>query len=750
MLAPRSRPPHSFNILPFSPSVLLTSMKKKYIDIVDVLSLRGPNVWTYPPVLEAWVDIGALEEFPSNLIPGFAQRLESWLPTLVEHRCSYGERGGFLRRLHDGTWPAHILEHVTLELQSLAGLPGGFGKAREMAQSGVYRVVVSAYNEKVTHAALHAARDLVMAAIEDRPYDVQGTIDVLRDLAERHCLGPSTACIVTAAEKRLIPAIRLCDDSNLVQLGYGARQQRIWTAETNRTGAIAENISRDKDLTRQLLQTCGVRVPEGVVVSTRKQAWEAAQDIGLPVVIKPLDGNHGRGVFTDLVTEQAVYTAFDVACAEGSEVIVERFIPGLEHRLLVVGGRMVAAARGIEAWVAGDGISSISQLIDRQLNSDPRRGRSERHPLNLVRLDSAVRLELSRQGFHSDSVPSEGARVLIQRSGNVAFDVTDLVHPSVAEQVCLAARIVGLDIAGIDLVAQDISRPLEEQGGALVEVNAGPGLLMHLRPAEGQPQPVGQAIVEHLFPNGGQGRIPVVGVAGSHGKTAVARLVAHLLQLSGMRVGLACSTGLYMDGRALERGNAAHWEPARRVLRHRTVDAAVFENGNRVILTEGLAYDRCQVGVVTNLDPSLTLPGLSIETPSQLLNVVRTQVDVVLREGTAVLNGADPTVADLANLCDGEVLLFGLSQTAPAIAEHLAQGGRAVFVAGGWITLAAGKVCTPLLPADSIAQDARIERTLEQTLAAIGAGWALGLSPAALRAGLETQGAPHPALVTTH
>lgn len=723
-------------------------MKKKYIDIVDVLSLRGPNIWTYPPVLEAWVDIGELEDFPSNLIPGFPERLESWLPTLVEHRCSYEERGGFLRRLHEGTWPGHILEHVTLELQNLAGLPGGFGKAREMSAPGVYRVVVSAWHEKVTRAALYAARDLVMAAIEDRQFDVQGAIDDLHDLVQQHYLGPSTACIVTAAEERLIPAIRLSEGSNLVQLGYGARQRRIWTAETDRTGAIAESISRDKDLTRQLLQACGVPVPEGVIVANRDAAWEAALDIGLPVVVKPSDGNHGRGVFTDLRTREEVETAYDVACDEGSDVIVERFVPGLEHRLLVVGGRMVAAARGMEAWVQGDGVSTVSELIETQLNTDPRRGRSENHPLNPVRLDSAARMEIARQGYSADGVPPEGVRVLIQRNGNVAFDVSDQVHPSVARHVCLAARIVGLDIAGVDLVASDISRPLEEQGGALVEVNAGPGLLMHLRPAEGLAQPVGEAIVEHLFPDGDKGRIPVVGVAGSHGRTAVARLVAHLLQLSGLRVGLACGTGLYMDGRALERGDAAHWEPARRVLRHRTVDAAVLENDNRMILTEGLAYDRCQVGIVTDLDPAQTFPDLSMQTLAQLVNVVRTQVDVVLPEGAAVLNGADEAVAGLASLCDGEVLLFGLHADTPSIAAHLAQGKRAVVVAEGWIVLADGATHTPLLPADAVAQD-HVPRTLEQTLAAVGAGWALGLSAAALRAGLETQGAPHPALVTT-
>lgn len=722
-------------------------MKKKHIDVLDVLSLRGPNIWTYRPVLEAWVDIGALEDFPSNLIPGFPERLEAWLPTLIEHRCSYGERGGFLRRLHEGTWPGHILEHVTLELQNLAGLPGGFGKARETSTRGVYRVIVRAWHEKVTRAALYAARDLVMAAIENRPFDVESAIDDLRDLVQKHCLGPSTACIVDAADDRDIPYLRLSDD-NLVQLGYGARQQRIWTAETGRTGAIAEGIASDKDLTRQLLQACGVPVPEGRTVDSLEAAWDAAQEIGLPVVVKPSDGNHGRGVFTNLNSRSEIEAAYAVACEEGSDVIVERFIPGLEHRLLVVNGKLVAAARGMEARVVGDGRSTVLELIESQLNSDPRRGRSEHHPLNLVRLDSAARLEISRQGLDAESIPPAGSHVLIQRNGNVAFDVTDQVHPDVAARVCLAARIVGLDIAGIDLVAEDISRPLEEQGAALVEVNAGPGLLMHLRPASGLPRPVGQAIVDYLFPAPADGRIPVVGVAGSHGKTAVARLVAHLLQLTGLRVGLACSTGLYFDGRALERGNAAHWEPAQRVLRHRTVDAAVLENGNKAILTEGLAYDRCQIGIVTDLDPALTLPELSIETPEQLANVLRTQVDVVLRQGAAILNGADAAVAGLASLCEGEVILFAEDGQLPAMASHRANGGRTVFVAAGDIVLAHGPQEETLLPASAVAQDSSTPRTLPQTLAAIGAGWALGLTLASLRAGLETQGAAHPALAT--
>ena len=434
-------------------------MKKRDIDILRVLHLRGPNIWTYRPVLEAWVDIGALEDEPSNTIPGFYERLSSWLPSLVEHRCSYGERGGFLRRLREGTWPAHILEHVTLELQNLAGMPGGFGKARETSTRGVYKVVVRAWHDKVTRDALTAGRDLVMAAIEDRPFDVTATIELLRDGVDAYCLGPSTACIVDAADDLDIPAIRL-SEGNLVQLGYGARQHRIWTAEeTDRTSAIAESISRDKDLTKRLLGSCGVPVPEGRLVESAEDAWKAAEEIGLPVVVKPTDGNHGRGVFTDLTDRGEIEAAYRVAREEGSGVIVERFVLGLEHRLLVVGGRLAAAAKGELASVVADGRSTIRDLVRSQLNSDPRRGDTEDFPLNPVRMNSTVRADLARQGFTPESVPPAGSTVLIQRNGNVAFDVTDRVHPDVAETAALAARVVGLDIAGIDLVAEAVDVP---------------------------------------------------------------------------------------------------------------------------------------------------------------------------------------------------------------------------------------------------------------------------------------------------
>ena len=713
-------------------------MNDKDIEFLDVVALRGPNIWTYRPVLEAWVDIGALEDYPSNLIPGFYERLSSWLPGLIEHRCSPGVRGGFLQRLRQGTWTGHILEHVTLELQTLAGLPGGFGKARETSRRGVYKVIVRAWQEQVTRTALTEARALVLAAIKDYPFDVEGAVARLHDLVDTHCLGPSTACIVDAADDRDIPCIRLFE-GNLVQFGYGARQRRIWTAETDRTSAIAEGISRDKSLTKALLSECGVPVPEGRKVDTPEAAWEAAQDIGLPVVVKPRDGNHGRGVFTNLTSEAEVRSAYAVAVDEGSGVIVERFVLGNEHRLLVVGNRLIAAAAGEPAWVTGDGQHTVSELIELQLNTDPRRGRTEKHPLNKVRLDSAARLELARQALSADSVPAVGKRVLIQRSGNVAFDVTDRVHPDTAATVVVASQVVGLDIAGVDLVVEDISKPLTEQRGAIVEVNAGPGLLMHLRPADGLPRPVGQAIVDHLFPPGENGRIPIVGITGTRGKTVVARFVARLLALSGRQTGLACSAGLYMGQQRVEAGDCANWESARRLLINRSTEAAVIENSSTVILGQGLAYDRCQVGVVTNIAEGELLDDFDIQNTEQLVNVFRTQVDVVLPSGVAVLNALDPLVAGMAPLCDGEVLYFSVEANSATLTDHLAEGKRAVFMRDDSIVMAAGHQETILTRAADIAflQDGHTVQQTESLLAAVGAAWALNITTPIIRAGIE-------------
>jgi len=708
-------------------------MKHEDIRILGVTHLNGPSMWTYQPALEALVDIGALEDYPSNKLPGFVDRLCAWLPSLVEHRCSYGERGGFVRRLQEGTWPAHIMEHVTLELQNMAGMPGGFGKAREVPIRGVYKVVVTAWHEDVTRAALTTARDLVMAAINDEPFDVPAAVQQLREMTDDLLLGPSTASIVEAAEQRGIPFIRL-NTGNLVQLGYGARMRRIWTAETDLTSAIAEGISRDKDLTKQLLQACGVPVPQGRLVDSIEDAWEAAQEIGLPVVVKPYDGNHGRGVFTNVGTQAEIEKAYRVAEEEGSGVIVERFVRGHEHRLLVVGGRMVAAARGEPASVIGDGDHTIRELIELQLNSDPRRGSGEDCPLNYVRVDSAARLELDRQGLDADSVPEAGRNVLIQRSGNVAFDVTDQVHPDVAADVALAARVVGLDIAGVDLVAEDVAKPLAPQGGAIVEVNAGPGLLMHLKPADGPPRPVGRAIVDHLFAGEDNGRISVVGVTGTRGTTPVAQIVAHMLRLSGKRVGLGCATGMHLGRRRIEHGDCANWKTARRLLQNRLVDAAVLENGPWTLANEGLAYDRCQVGIVTHLDPYGALPDNFIDTPEQMFRLLRTQVDVVLARGAAVLNAHDPAVVEMAGLCDGEIIFFGSDPALPAMVAHRAAGGRAILLTDGNIAIANGHDQDVIVTLEAAAPQAgsgsdiwRAGIAIECLLAAVGAACALNL-----------------------
>lgn len=708
---------------------------------LKIMPLHGPNIWTYRPVLEAWVDIGALEDSPSNTIPGFYERLTSWLPSLEEHRCGVGEKGGFLLRLREGTWPGHILEHVTIELQNLAGMQTGFGKARETSTRGVYKVVVRSRHAKVSRACMDAARDLVMAAIEDQPFDVPATVARLRDLADSYCLGPSTACIVDAATERKIPAVRL-NEGNLVQLGYGASQHRIWTAETDQTSAIAENISSDKDLTKSLLQACGVPVPGGRLVDSPQDAWEAAEEIGVPVVVKPVDGNHGRGVTTELMTREEVAAAYQLAVDEGSGVIVERFVRGNEHRLLVVGGRVVAAARGESASVTGDGRSTVTELIDNQINTDPRRGTTDADPLNVIRVDedSAVKFEIMRQGFQPDSIPSKGQQVLIQRNGNVAFDVTDRVHPSIAAAAILAARIVGLDIAGVDLVVEDVSRPFAEQRGAIVEVNAGPGLLMHLKPAEGKAQPVGEAIIDSLFPANESGRIPIVGITGTLGKSTVARLVSRLLHLAGKYVGLTCRDGLYLDQRQVEKGDRASCGSAHKVLLNRSVDAAVLVSSAQSILSEGMAYDRCQVGIVTNIIGAEGLDNFYIHEPEQVYNVLRTQVDIVLPEGAAVLNAQDPLVLQMAELCDGSVTLFSQDPEIPAITEHRKQGGRAVFVRYGSVVMAAGKDEATLVELASIPflGSGAPAFQIDNVLAAVGAAWALGLSRELIRTGIET------------
>jgi len=715
--------------------------KKKDIEFLRTTHLRGPNIWTYRPVIETWLDIGELENLPSNKLPGFYERLTTMLPGLMEHRCGVGERGGFLERLRDGTYAGHVLEHVVLELQNLAGMRTGFGKTRQTAEgSGIYKMAFRTRQEQVGRAALAAGKDLLMAAIDDQPYDLAATVAKLTDMVESLCLGPSTSNIVDAATDRKIPHIRLTD-GNLVQLGHGARQRRIWTAETDFTSAIAEGIASDKDMTKDLLSSAGVPVPAGALVKSADEAWEEAQDIGLPVAVKPYDGNHGRGVSLNLMTETDVKQAYDIAVLRGGSqsVIVEKFIVGNEHRLLVVGRRVVAASMGESLWVTGDGQSSVQQLVDAQINTDPRRGTTEEFPLNIVepRKSEEVLLDLQRQGLTPDSVPDAGRKVLIQVNGNVANDVTDNVHPSVAEMAALAARVVGLDIAGIDLVVQDISRPLEEQGGAIIEVNASPGLLAHLKPAAGgKVRNVGEAIVGQLFAHEEDGRIPIVGVSGSRHTALISRLTSWLLQMSGRYVGTACEEGVYLNGRHVARGPLSEWESGQRLLLNKNVESAVFANSNRMILTEGFPYDKCTIGVVTDAAGHEDLGEFYINSAEQMYNVLRTQVDVVLPEGYAVLNASDAQVAELAELCDGDVIFYGLDGEVPALAAHREDGERAVFLGEKGFVMAQGKDEIATLPLSCLPKGQ--EDKQEAVLAAIGAGWALGLSPDLIGAALRT------------
>ena len=712
---------------------------KKDIEILRVTHLRGPNIWTYRPVIEAWVDIGELEDYPSNTLPGFIERYSSFLPGLIEHKCSPGVRGGFLQRLQEGTFAAHIMEHTALELQNMAGMQTAFGKARQTSQRGVYKIAFRTRHEMVGRAAIVMARDLVMAAVNDTAFDVAGEVAKLREMVDDLCLGPSTAHIVDAATERSIPSIRLTE-GNLVQLGYGISQRRIWTAETDQTSAIAEEIASDKDLTKSLLGSCGVPVPEGSLVRSAEAAWEAAQEIGVPVVLKPYDGNHGRGVSLNLMTQADVEGAYALAHRKGggSSVIVEKFIPGNEHRMLVVGRQVVAAARGEELWVVGDGKSNLDQLSEAQINSDPRRGTGEDAPLNVIIPSESgeVILELERVGLTPGSIPAAGQKVLIQRNGNVAVDITDQLHPSVAAMAALAARVVGLDIAGVDMVLEDASKPMKSQRAAVIEVNASPGLLAHIKPAGGQGRPVGKAIISHLFSTERDGRIPIVGITGTQKTARIARLVAWLMHISGKHVGLACSEGLYLDSRQVVATDSTTWAAGQRILINRSVQAAVFENPSHTILGEGLAYDKCTVGVVTDVTWEAPLAHYDILDAEQTFKVARTQVDVILPSGTAVLNTADPQVIEMAALCDGKVIFYGTVADHPAIAAHRQVGERVVFLRNDEIILAQGPQEVAMFPLASL-KPVKASQP-EMVMAAVATAWALNIPPELIGAGLRT------------
>ncbi|HVC93539.1 MAG TPA: cyanophycin synthetase [Pirellulales bacterium] len=713
------------------------------MEILNVLALRGPNIWANFPVLEARVDLGELKDSPSHQLPGFNQRLMAWLPSMIEHRCGLGKREGFFDRLRGGTYMAHILEHVTLELQTLAGCEVGYGRARETSAEGVYKVVIEYDDEAVARACLATAFVLCLAAVDDRPFDISAEVARLRELSHELRLGPSTRSIVDAAKRRGIPARRL-NAGNLVQLGHGARQRRVIAAETDRTTAIAESIAQDKELTRTLLRSVGVPVPEGRPVESAGDAWEAARELGTPVVVKPRYGNQGRGVATHLATEAQVTAAYEAARKESSSIVVERQVEGADYRLLVVGDRLVAAARREGAQVVGDGARSVAELVD-DTNADPRRGSDHATPLSRVRLDAISLGVLAEQGLSPEAVPAAGRRVLVRRNGNLstggtATDVTDLVHPQVAERAIEAARMIGLDVAGIDLLTRDVGRPLEEQGGAVVEVNACPGLRMHLEPSAGRPRPVGDAIVDALFAPGENGRVPLVSVTGTNGKTTTTRFIAHLLETKENAVGMACTDGIFIAGRRIDTGDCSGPQSARAVLLNPKVDAAVLETARGGILREGLGFDRCDVAVVTNLAEGDHLGVGGAETLEDLARIKRCVVEAVAADGTAVLKGDDPLVAAMAQKCAGSVIFFAQDENHPVIGSHRDRGERVLFVREGRVVASEGPRETVVaeLARAPLTHGGRIGFQVENTLAAVAAAWALGTTWQDIRDGLES------------
>ena len=714
------------------------------LDIREIHFLRGPNIWTNDRVLEAWVDLGGLKDTSSDIVPGFSEQLKKWFPGMIEHRCSIGERGGFFQRLDTGTWPGHILEHVTLELQTLAGHTVGFGKARETCVEGLYKVVIEYLDEVVAEACMREAREILLAGYAGKDYDIADAVARMKRVVDRNALGPSTNAIIAAAEERGIPWRRLREGRSLVQLGQGVNQRRIWTAETDRTGAIAEHIVQDKDLTRTLLSKAGVPVPEGRVVANPDDAWEAAEDIGTPVVVKPQDANHGRGVFINLTTREQVESAFQTAATEGEGVMVERFIPGNDHRLLVVGGELIAASRGDHAVITGNGTDTIGVLVDTQLNTNPLRGVSDFCPWSKIdteEWDPAILQELEKQDYQPDSIPNAGERVLISRFANWSTEVTGLVHPRNREHVTIAAQVAGLDICGVDVVCTDIATPLEDQGGAVVELNASPGLIMHLRPATGEVRPVGEAIVNMLFPAGKNGRIPVIGITGTHGKTTTTRLLAHLLSATGKFLGVCHSGGLQLGERRACTNKGDRSSGTHGVLLHPWTEIAICESSAESILLEGLGYDRCQIGVVLNVGTEHL--GLAyIESMEQMTKVKRCVVDVVLPEGTAVLNADDALVAGMAESehCECSVLFFSHVADNPGVIAHRAKGGRAAFVRDDVIYLAEGdserRLCA--LSEVTLPHTGHSGFNVHNILAAVGAAWAYGLADQAIIQGLGT------------
>lgn len=705
------------------------------MEVTRIRALRGPNMWSRHTAIEAVVHCSEVERDLGHLA-GFEAKLRALFPAI-----------GPLRPASSQKLPislAHVFEHAALALQAQAGCPVTYSHTHVTPEAGTYQVVVEYSEEDVGRMAFDKAVELVNAALSGGSFDADAVIAQLRETDEDIRLGPSTGSIVDAALKRGIPIRRLTQGS-LVQMGWGVKQRRIWAAEVDATSAVSESIAQDKDLCKRLLQSAGVPVPIGRPVDSVEEAWEAALEIGLPVVVKPQDGNQGKGVTVNVASREHLEIAYKSA-DEFGHVMVEKFLPGSDYRLLVVGDKLVAAARRDPPHVIGDGVQTVGQLVDK-VNEDPRRGDGHATALTKIRVDEIAIARLALQGLTPESVPAKGQRVILRNNANLstggtATDVTDDVHPDVAARAIAAAQVVGLHVCGVDVVAESVLRPLEEQNGGVVEVNAAPGLRMHLSPSYGKGRDVGEAVINSMFGNEHKhedGRIPVVAVTGTNGKTTTTRLIAHMFATMGLCVGMTNTDGVYVDGRQTDSGDCSGPKSARNVLMHPDVEAAVFETARGGILREGLGFDLCQVAVVTNLGDGDHLGMNFLNTVEDLALVKRVIVQNVAPNGYAVLNAADPVVAKMAEVCTGDVIFFASDRHHPLMATQRAQGKRCVFVDGDNLVAAQGS-WRETIPLRDIpfTRAGAIPFQVENAMAAVAAAWGMGLGWDTIRRGLAS------------
>ena len=662
--------------------------------INEIKVLRGPNYWSVRrnKLIQMVLDLEELENRPTNTIDGFRIRLETMFPTMINHRCSVGEKGGFFSRVEEGTWMGHVIEHIALELQTLAGMETGFGRTRGTGKDGEYYVVFNYTEEEAGVFAAKSAVAIAQALIDKEDYDVASDIMTLREIREKTRLGPSTGCIVDEAAKRGIPFIRL-NKQSLVQLGYGVNQKRIRATIASTTSNIAVDIAGNKSETKNLLGAAEIPVPKGDVVRTEEELKKAIDYIGYPVVIKPIDGNHGKGNTTNIMNWEQAIPAFEAAKVYGRNVIVEKYITGFDFRVLVIDYKFICAALRTPASVVGDGLNTIQYLID-ETNKDPRRGYGHEKVLTQITIDQFTHKMLDDKGYTLDTVPGENELVLLKPTANLSTggtstDVTDEVHPSNIAMCERIAKIIGLDICGIDIMATDLRNPVTQNGGCILEVNAAPGFRMHIDPSLGLPRNVAEPVVEMLFPKGHPGTIPIVAITGTNGKTTTTRLTAHIAKTAGYKVGYTTSDGVYIQNQMMVKGDCTGPVSAQFVLKDPTVDFAVLECARGGILKNGLAFKNCDVAIVTNISADhMGLRGIS--TMDQMAKVKAVVPKTVLKSGYAILNAEDDHVYAMHKDLDCNVAFFSMDEKNPRIIKHCKKGGYASIYENGYITIMKG------------------------------------------------------------